>query len=99
MDEEDDFASEETLLTKVSIFTKTKLSMIHRFIEEHIYSNLQQSSKSSSENNTATSPLSDSFNRMKLLRIEIQPFDGQLDLWKELFELLCKHQYSKPFFE
>ena len=45
--------------------------MIHPFIEEHNTSNLQ----SSSENNSTIWPLSsDSFNRLKLLRIEIQPF-------------------------
>ena len=37
---------------------------------------MQQSLKSSSENNTETSTISESFNRMKLLRIESQPFDG-----------------------
>lgn len=32
MNEDDDFAAEETLSKKFSIFTKTKLLMIHRFI-------------------------------------------------------------------
>ena len=70
------FTAEETFLKKFSSSTKVTLLMIHRFIEECSSSNLQQSLKSSSENNTETSTISESFNRMKLLRIESQPFDG-----------------------
>ena len=56
--------------------------MIHLFIEEHNSSNLQPSS----ENNSTICPLSsDSFNRLKLLRMEIQPFDVQSDLWDNFF--------------
>ena len=85
MDDDDDFAVEETLSSTFSIFTKTKLLKIHSFIQEHNSSNLQQSSKSSPENNVRTLPFSDSLHRIKLLRIEFQPFDGQPDLWKEFF--------------
>ena len=70
------FTAEETFLKKFSSSTKVTLLMIHRFIEECSSSNLQQSLKSSSENNTETSTISESFNRMKLLRIESQPFGG-----------------------
>ena len=47
VDEDNGFTAEETLSMKFSIFTKTKLLMIHSFIEVHNSSNLQQSSKSS----------------------------------------------------
>ena len=46
MDNHNDFTVEETLSTKVSIFTETKLWIIHSFAKEHNSSNLQQSSKS-----------------------------------------------------
>ena len=85
MDEDDDFMVKQTILTKFSVFTETKLLMIHFFIEGHNSSNLQQSCRSSSENNTETSPVSDSCNRIKLLITEILSFDGQGDLWKEFF--------------
>ena len=62
--------------------------MIHRFIEDHNSSNLQQSSKCSSENNTGSLPLSESFKRLKLPRVEIQPFHRQLNLWKEILIIL-----------
>ena len=70
------FTAEKTFLKKFSSSPKVTLLMIHRFIEEYSSSNLQQSLKSSSENNTETSTISESFNRMKLLRIESQPFGG-----------------------
>ena len=47
MDQNNDFTGEETLLMKFSIFTKTKLLMIHSFTEEQNSSNFYQSSKSS----------------------------------------------------
>ena len=81
--EDDDSTAEETLSMKFPTFTKTKLLMIHRFIEEHNSSNLQ----SSSENDSTIWLLSsDSFNRLKLLRIEIQPFDLHSALWDKFFD-------------
>ena len=76
MDNYNDVMTEETLSPQFFIFTKTKLLMIHRFIEEQQSSDSQQPSKSSSENNTRTSLLSDSFDKIKLPGIKNQPFDG-----------------------
>ena len=61
--------------------------MILRFIEKHNYFNLQQSSEFSLENNTGTWPLSNSFNIMKLPRIELKsnPLIRLPDLWKHFF--------------
>ena len=60
IDGDDDFTVQETLSSISSIFTETKLLMIHSFIEEHNSSNLQQCSKSALENNR-TLPLSGAF--------------------------------------
>ena len=46
IDNDNGFMVEETLSMKVSIFTETKLIMIHSFTKEHNSSHLQQSSKS-----------------------------------------------------
>ena len=69
-------------------FHAAKLLITHGYIEEHHSSNLQQCSKSSSENNTGTTLLSVSFNKIKLPEIKNRPFDGQLDLWKRLSIIL-----------
>ena len=60
IDGDDDFTVQETLSSISSIFTETKLLMIHSFIEEDNSSNLQQCSKSTFENNR-TLPLSGAF--------------------------------------
>ena len=69
-------------------FHAAKLLITHGYIEEHHSSNLQQFSKCSSENNTGTTLLSVSFNKIKLPEIKNRPFDGQLDLWKRLSIIL-----------
>ena len=75
----------ETFSTKFSIFTRTKLLMIHRFIEKHNFPNLQPCPRSISGNSIGALSHSDRFNRLKLLRIEIQPFHGQTIFWNEVF--------------
>ena len=64
---------EDELTTKLSIFTKKKLLDIHRFIEK-------LTSQNTSAKEFSVVPLNNSFNKMKLPEIEIQPFDGQSDL-------------------
>ena len=69
--------------------------MIHPFIGEHNSCNLQYSS----ENNSTIWPLSsDSFNRLKLLRAEIQPFDVQSDLWGNFFLIILNVLVTKTLF-
>ena len=52
---------------------------IHRYIEKY-------TSQNTSEKEFSVAPLKNNFNKMKLLRIDIQSFDGQSDLWSDFYD-------------
>ena len=81
-DEDSDFLAEENLTTKFSIFTKQKLLLIHRYVEQH--SSKHKSSDSEKEVNVPR--LTQSFKDINLPKLEIKPFDGQSDLWSEFYD-------------
>lgn len=69
------------------IFTKKKLLDIHRYMKKFI-------SHNTSEKEFSVAPLNNSFSKMKLYEIEIQPFDGEFDLWSEFCDNF-QYQYGQ----